>query len=168
MPVTSDQRRALQNYGGDGYIAVNETLRGLREPTVATLAQIELIDQAISQARPDSSRTVYRGIKAVAVRELARKYTVRAGTRISFAEFLSTSRDWDVAESFRGSIDTKGLLLAISYPDRTAALDMLEFANYPDEEELLLARNLSLRVVSLDTTQGLLRLKMETHVEKPE
>ncbi|OYW46571.1 MAG: hypothetical protein B7Z33_04125 [Sphingomonadales bacterium 12-68-11] len=157
MRPSPEQRAALERYSGPAAREINNQLRGRSPPELGTTRLIDRIDEVLQDSRLDRPRTVYRGIKRAYALDLAAR-GLKAGSVIHFDEFLSTTRDPDVATRFKGG--DEGLILRIRLAEGSKALDLVPYSHHPEEEEILLARNARLRVLGFDAASRMLDLEL--------
>ena len=157
MALSAEEVAAIVAYTGTAYRAINDYLRtnGSGDQTIEQ--QVLHLDRVLSNNPTPAALIVYRGIGEALATQLARR-GLAAGDIIQDMGYLSTSRRQDIASAFMR--DGSGMLLAIRVPVATNALDIATFSAYPNEEEVLLARNAQLRVTGYDSVGDILELEL--------
>lgn len=141
---TERQKYALQTYSGTGYININKQLRaGNVDAKVSE--QVKYIDDAIAATETDRDLTVYRGIDlAIGTASQRSVSDFQVGKTISDPGFVSTTLDPELAQNFEGKGET--VVMAINLPKGSKAFAMYDQFGVKHEEEMLLPRNLSMKI----------------------
>jgi ADP-ribosyltransferase exoenzyme len=150
MNLSPKQISAIKAYTGAGFRAINRYLRHGAAANQATKDCIAAIDEALIANPAAAEVTVFRGIGEDYAEALVAS-GLAVGDIIQDKGFLSTSEHKSVARSFMK--DDAGMLFAIRIDVGALALDIAAFSNYPDEAEILLARDASLRVIDYDAAE---------------
>ena len=156
----------LKNYTGSLYTYVNNYLRDgtLQNNNVADAnSTVWCLHKAITQ----SSCNVNNGI--VLYRGVCKKLpgNIGIGTRFFFPEFISTSKDINVAKSFGGN----GTLMYIKVENngingkKVYCRDVSGISQFPDEQEILFTSYCRFRVTKIEKQGGwdILHLTCEGH-----
>ena len=147
MKLTDEELEALQDYTGSGYLRVNDCLRGDDDSDDAVERTIAALDSAIAKAISSEDMTVYRGYDTRVASYLS-NHVLKLGSVVTEPAFTSTSRTEIRARAFAEWPD--GLVVRIKIPAGSNALDVSPYSVNPDEDEILLPRGSSLKVVGYD------------------
>jgi hypothetical protein len=153
MAITAAQRAAVEAYTGNGYGAINRHLRSGEDPASGHIAHL---DALIDAHRLEHRLIVYRGVDGNFIELLE---DLAAGVEITDHAFLSTSKSADVAMRYVDD-DNGGLLLRISVPAGSKGVDLTPYSHLPDEEEFLLPRGSTMRLVAFDELEDILDLEI--------
>lgn len=139
--LTVEQRHSLRHYKGDGYIRLNQELRGMASPTKKQQAHIKELDAAFEGHELGRNIVSYRGFSAHITHEVGKVYTDKG--------FMSSSLNPNNA--FGGQIFLK---IHASKKAKAAFIDSKRVYNgyeksvlYSHEHEVLFARGTRYQVV---------------------
>ena len=140
---TDNEIQDLKHYAGEEFNRIND---GLRTGKWAGLEigdpreGVKIIDRAIEKSVIGKSGNLFRGLDA----KTAKVLPIRVGATISDKGFGSFSRDPKVAKTFAGG---GGVTIQFYAPASSKGIDMKEFSPRPEENEVLLPRNQSYKVI---------------------
>ena len=141
---SEEQINALKDYGDVGYIRINKSLRR-SEIDEKTSAQINAIDSVLSLTKTDRDLTLYRGIDlAIGTASQRNISDFQVGQIVTDKGFVSASLDREAIEQFVGKGES--VIMSITLPKGRQALFMSERPGRFAEKEVLLPRNLPMRV----------------------
>lgn len=144
----------VRNYTGNGYKGINASLRNDSPASPV----VRSIDSAIAKAVLKDDITVVRGFAPSAIEHFAKGGKFAEGSVISDKGFLSASGSPYVAQSFsRG-----GYLGVITVRKGKTALpvESNQITKNSGEDEWILPRGAQLRIVRIDTANGIMELEM--------
>ncbi len=165
--VNVSTRRNLSNHipairmytGNANYKNINGALRGERTMTKAIAEQVDELDKMFEDQRFEEVTTLYRGMNPASAQAFFENNDIRIGGKITEPAFLSASRSEDVARQFAGAF-TDHVIVKIETSRASRSLDIAEFSQYPNEREVLSARNMVMKVLSWDPEQRILRVEL--------
>ena len=153
----------LKDYTGCLYSSLNNYLRNGITPNNNTNSTIWCLHKAITQNNSNVNNGVilYRGV----CKKLPNN--IRVGNRFYFPEFISTSKDINVAKSFGGS----GTLMYIKVENngingkKVYCRDLTNISSFPHEQEILFTSYCRFRVTKIEQSGGwdILHLTCEGH-----
>ena len=158
MSLSRAEKEAARRYSGSAYSKINLALRFEEPADRETLATIKHLDAALAKSSTSRKLIIYRGVDADYAAVLERR-GLRIGDSIIDAGFLSASTREDVARQFLGW-EGGGMLLKIHLPAGSNALEMQPYSEHPEEHEILLARDVELRVIGYDANSDELELEV--------
>ena len=157
LQLSSAELSAVIQYTSNGYVAMNNALRGeVSRMDEETKKRVALIDAAIARniigegtlSMPLSDTPVFRGARLshFGVKSID---DLKKGMTIGNHGFISTSKDIEVARSFAGSVGS-GVMMKIKTTANSRGLDVDAVSANKGESEVILARNSKFRVVGID------------------
>lgn len=145
-PMSTTQRRALEEYKGNDYTAIN---RGLRTPPPNKKSEraINNIDSVMAQSRLQREIAGYRGVTNASRLFGDRLNGDMTGMEWREDAYVSTSTDRSVSADFASDTDdrSQSVLMRVVIPRGTGAV---ELSGPEYESEVMLQRGLRMRVVA--------------------
>jgi len=117
-------------------------------------ATVAAIDAAIARSRLDADFLLFRGIDAAVARQLVAA-GLRPGSVLSDAAYMSTSPKLLTARTF-ASWPERGLILRMRTPRGTIALDASPYSAFAAEQEVLLPRDIGIRILADADASGVM------------
>ena len=142
---------AIRIYTGVRYVAINGCLRNDLPCSAGTLQLIRLIDSAIAKHPLPRALILYRGVKGQAALDI-RAAGVRRGVILADSAFTSCSRVDSEAAFF--AQPPPGTIMRISAPAGTPALPVESYSQFLKEREILLPRNMRIRILDYEAATG--------------
>lgn len=148
---TKLEREAIDEYTLGGYQDVNDYLNGKYEGFDNINDFIQKIDTAISKYDLKEDIITYRGVN--------KKYysDLKIGDEIISKMYESTSLNENIAKTFMDDKDNP-LMLEIRVPKKTSCIYIGDNSSYEFEAELLLGRNLRLKVIDINDKKIILEV----------
>ncbi|MFD1126048.1 ADP-ribosyltransferase [Lentilactobacillus raoultii] len=110
--LTSDQKRAIRYYTGDGYDAINNTLRGLEKKQATKInAKIQNINSGLRKFKLTKPMTVFRGTSTAGLKKSLDTHAIQVGGQYLDPAYSSTTLTRSVAVEF-----SKHVILKINVP----------------------------------------------------
>ena len=109
---------------------------------------MKLLESATARETIAADITLYRGIGEPAAEQWRRR-GLRVGQKITDPGFMSTTADPVVANLF-ADVPPDGLVLKISVPKGSFALNVAPYSQYPGDREYLMPRNTTIRVLGYE------------------
>lgn len=153
--LESAQIAALKRYTGEGYREINSGLREGASPSDDAL----IIDQVLERARYPGGETLYRGIGGGAAKAL-RDSGLTIGDYYVDKAFSSSSRVVDRAGAFRED-DPDGILIVIRGAKGKRALYLAPISEWKIEAEVLIQREVPMKIVGWDANRGILEVEID-------
>ena len=163
--LSEGQQSALTEYQTSGYQRINPYLRGSRKisDNESIDKQIKDLDSLIETTPGlDKTTTLYRGINGQIATDVL---SLKPGDSFTDKAFSSTSADYDLASNFASGASVfdeghiSGVMLNITAPKGTKALDVDRLFDEPFESEFILPRNTKFVVEKVQAKTVFLKVK---------
>lgn len=141
LSFTAREIEAFGNYTGAMYKTVNPRLRAGKSVSSDDKEDLAIMDKAFAKASLSQAVTVYRGLAP----EIASKLTV--GSSFKDGGFTSTSTDKDIGRMYTNIGGGGSALMEIRVPKGAKAISVKSASQFTKENEILLNRGSSFRVV---------------------
>lgn len=163
---SDDNKDMIVEWGLAGYLSINRNLRrGIPEGTDKDMRryyrdQLKRMDDAMTKWALPQDVVLYRGVANYEAAFGVQTLDEIVNKRIKDKGFMSTTASLDLASEFGG---TKGAVMELLVPAGTNAIipEALDGADISDVMEVILPRNLTLKILSVDTFANPPRIKAQ-------
>ena len=151
-PIGTVNEAILRNYSGDGFAVLNKKLRLNEHLSASENFRKETIDKLFKHISTPH-RTVYRWLNL----DIEEFKAIISAKEYSDKAFMSSSTDLEIAQSFFKS-KAKNVILEIH---DVRGIEMQKYSHYPNEKEVLLARDQTYKIKKMTNKWRYLHVVLE-------